>query len=243
MKKNKRIILLILFMVFMIGLVYGSYHLLNYKKESEEIIEIKETIDKLIEVDETIEENKYSIDFDSLKEKNPDTVGYLKVNNTNIDYVVVKAKNNSYYLNHNFDKNYSSSGWVFADYKNNLDGNDKNMVIYGHNMQNGSMFGTLRRVLSKKWYTNDENKYITFVTADREYTYEVFSVYTIKVEDYYINTKFKNDNDFYKFIKKLKSRSIYNFGVEVSGEDQIITLSTCSSGSSYRTVLHAKLVK
>lgn len=238
MKKKKRVI------VFIISAMLFSFiSLNNISNREKDLIEnetIKEEINELVEIED---DNKIEIDFNELKKQNKDTVAYLKVNNTNIDYVVVKAKNNSYYLNHNFDKNYSSSGWVFADYKNNLDGNDKNMVIYGHNMQNGSMFGTLRRVLSKKWYTNDENKYITFVTADREYTYEVFSVYTIKVEDYYINTKFKNDNDFYKFIKKLKSRSIYNFGVEVSGEDQIITLSTCSSGSSYRTVLHAKLVK
>ena len=110
-------------------------------------------------------------------------------------------------------------------------------------MLNGSMFGTLKKTLYKKWYSNIDNTLITFITEDGEHIYKVFSVYNIKAESYYINTKFNNDDEFYKFITTLKNRSVHNFNVDLNKESQILTLSTCSSGSSNRTVLHAVKVK
>lgn len=235
----KKSILIILIILCFIGLIYGSYKVFNWKKDNDNSQEIKNIIDEYIEV----EDSKYKIDFKKLKKKNPDTVAYLKVNNTNIDYIVVKGNDNSYYLKHNFEKKYSSSGWVFADYRNKFDGTDKNIVLFGHSMLNGSMFGTLRKTLNKKWYTNKDNLNITFVTEDGEHIYKVFSVYNIKAEVYYINTKFNNDDEFYTFLKTIKNRSIYDFNVKLDKSDQIITLSTCSSGASNRTVLHAKKIK
>ena len=153
--------------------------------------------------------------------QNYDGIPYLKVNNTKIDYVVVKAKDNDYYLHHNFNKKSNVAGWVFADYHNKFDGSDRNIVIYGHNMKNGTMFGTLKKTFKKEWYKNTDNHIITLVTEQGTLKYQVFSVYSIPVEDYYINTKFSSDNDFYKFIKTLKSRSIHNFKVDVNKTDKI----------------------
>ena len=234
---KKKIFFIIMIVICFIGLVFGSYKVFTWKKDNDKVAEIKD------EIDEKDEEVKYNIDFASLKKKNPDTVGYLKVKNTNIDYVVVKYKDNDYYLKHNFEKKYSSSGWVFADYHNKFDGTDKNTVIYAHSMLNGSMFGTLRKTLNKKWYTNKDNRIITFVTEYGSSEYEVFSLYNIKAESYYINTKFKNNDEFYKFLTTIKNRSIYNFNINLDKNDEIITLSTCSSGASNRTVLHAKRIK
>ena len=76
----------------------------------------------------------------------------------------MKATDNNYYLTHNLKKEYNGSGWVFMDYRNDLDGKDKNIIIYGHNMRDGSMFGSLKEILSANWYKNEENKYITFIT-------------------------------------------------------------------------------
>ena len=241
--KTKKIVLLIIIIICLIGIVFSSYKIFTWKKDNDRVIEIKEEIYESIIITEDADEIKYSVDFASLKKKNSGTVAYLKVNNTNIDYVVVKSRDNSYYLKHNFEKKYSSSGWVFADYHNKFDGTDKNIVIYGHSMLNGSMFGTLKKTLNKKWYTNKNNLDITFITEDGEHIYRVFSVYQIKAENYYINTVFKSDNEFSKFVNTLKNRSIYNFKVNVDKNDQILTLSTCSSGASNRTVLHAKMIK
>ena len=187
----------------------------------------------------------YFIDKSNVDEiqVNPDVVGYLKVNNTKIDYVVVKGKDNDYYLNHNFNKKRNVSGWVFADYTVNFDGNDKNIVIYGHNMRNGTMFGTLKNILDKNWYLNEENRKILFVTKEDTFYYEVFSVYSIKSEDYYISTDFKNEESFGKFINTLKKRSKYDFKVDVSEKDEILTLSTCTKKRKNRVVLHARRMK
>lgn len=186
---------------------------------------------------------QYQIDFKLLKEQNNETVGYIKVNNTNIDYVVVQHNDNSYYLKHNFEKSWNNAGWIFADYHNKLDETDKNIVIFGHNTRDNSMFGTLKSTLNEDWYKNEENHIVVFVTEKGTYYYQVFSTYSIKPEDYYINTVFKTDDEFNDFIKTIKSRSIYDYGIEVSKEDKILTLSSCISDVSKRVVLHAKLLK
>ena len=156
---------------------------------------------------------------------------------------MVKATNNSFYLNHSFDKSKNSAGWIFADYKNKFDNTDKNIVIYGHNMRDGSMFGSMLNILDAKWYENEENTNITLYTENEKCIYKVFSVYKIENEDYYIKTEFKNGNEFEGFIKNLKKRSIKDFNVDVSKDDNILTLSTCANNNKYRVVLHAKKVK
>ena len=127
------------------------------------------------------------------------------------------------------------------DYKNKLDGTDKNIVIYGHNIKDGSMFGTLKNILEEEWYNNEENYIIDLITEKEKLRYQVFSVYKIENEDYYIDTEFKK-NEFVKFIETLKERSIKYFDVEVVEEDSILTLSTCADNNKYRVVLHAKRI-
>lgn len=184
----------------------------------------------------------YSVDFNSLKKINPDAVAYLEVNGTNITYPVVKSTDNSYYLLHNFNKEYNSSGWIFADYRNKFDGTDKNLIIYGHNVKDNSMFGSLKNILTKEWYDNEKNYNIKLATEGKNEAYRVFSVYQIEEEDYYIQTKFKNSESFSSFIKTLQKRSIKNFNEQISAEDNILTLSTCANNNKYRIVLHAKKV-
>ena len=159
------------------------------------------------------------------------------------EYPVVKGTNNSFYLNHCFDKSNNSAGWIFADYRNKFDNTDKNIVIYGHNIRDGSMFGSMLNILNAKWYENEENTNITLYTENEKCMYKVFSIYKIENEDYYIKTEFKNDNEFEDFIKTLKKRSIKDFNVDVSKDDNILTLSTCANNNKYRVVLHAKKVK
>ena len=187
------------------------------------------------------QEVKYNIGFKSLKEQNSDVVAYIKVNGTNIDYVVVRSKDNSYYLKHNFNKEYNIAGWIFSDYHNKFDETDKNIVIFGHNTKDGSMFGTLKNVLDKSWQENKDNLKILLVTEKDQYIYQVFSTYSIKLEDYYINTEFSNDDEFKKYIEEVKSRSNYDYQIEVNEKDKILTLSSCLYDSTRRVVLHAKL--
>ena len=100
------------------------------------------------------------------------------------------------------------------------------------------MFGTLKNILNENWYNNDENLQIKFITQEGEDTFQVFSIYRIEKEDYYITTSFKND--FEKFLNTIKKRTIKNFDIELNENDQILTLSTCDNNNKYRVVLHAK---
>jgi len=185
----------------------------------------------------------YSLDFNNLLSINTDTVGWISVPNTSIHYPVVKHSDNKFYLNHSFDKSYNKAGWIFADYRNKFDGTDKNIIVYGHNRVDNSMFATLANTQKKYWYSNPSNKYITFNNPNGQiYVYEIFSAYTIKSETYYLTTTFKDDNDYQNFLNTMKNRSIYNFGVNVTAKDKILTLSTCDSSGKSRIIVHAKRI-
>lgn len=239
--KKNNILIIILMCFFTALLIYSSTKIVIWYNNNKENKQISDEISELVTIDETKEDNeeKYIIDFEKLKEKNSDTVAWLKVNGTNIETTVVKSTNNDYYLTHNFNKEYNSAGWIFADYQNKVDGTDKNLVIYGHNMRDDSMFGSLKWVINEDWYNNEDNRYITLITENETQIYKVFSVYQIEKEDYYIKTNFSNDNEFKNFIDTIKSRSYKDFGIDVTNEDQILTLSTCANNNKYRVVLHA----
>lgn len=238
MKNYRGIVLIILEIVFMIIFFYSVYNIYKWYTENKKTSEILNNITSSITVDK---DKKQVIDFTALMMKNPDVVAYLKVNGTGINYPVVIANDNEYYLSHSFDKSLSGAGWIFADYRNRLDGTDKNLIIYGHNRRDDSMFGTLKNVLNKDWYENNDNKYISLNTQQGDITYEVFSVYRIKEEDYYLKTKFNNES-FVDFANTLKLRSIKNFETELTEDDSILTLSTCANDNRYRVVLHAKKI-
>lgn len=185
----------------------------------------------------------YSKVISVLKNTNPETVGWLTVNNTNVSYPVVQSSNNSYYLNHDFNRNSNSLGWIYMDYRNNPNELNSNTVIYGHNLRNGTMFGSLNSVLKPNWYTNPDNQYITFNTANGEMEWRIFSIYTVATTNDYLYTTFNNSVEFLDFANRMKDRSIYNFGVDLTEDDKIITLSTCQNSGKSRLAIHAVLVK
>ena len=244
-QKSKKTLFIIRIMqlIFFILLIYSSLRIIVWAKNNKENKEIISNIEKSVEIDSTNdEEHKYKVNFEKLKQENSDTVAWLKVENTNIEIPVVQAKDNSYYLTHNFNKKYNVAGWVFADYKNKFDETDKNIVVYGHNMRDDSMFGSLKNVINEEWYDNKDNQYITFITENEYQTYQIFSIYQTEKEDYYIQTEF-SDDEFSKFINTIKQRSKKDFNVNVSNEDTILTLSTCANNNKYRVVLHSVRVK
>lgn len=241
-KRKKNILSIILLCIFIILLVFSGTKIVIWYMNNQNNKKISDEIAEFVTVDETKEDEKYVVDFEKLKEKNPDVVAWLKVNGTNIETTVVKTTDNDYYLTHNFNKEYNSSGWIFADYKNKLDGTDKNLVIYGHNMRDDSMFGSLKWVINEDWYNNEDNKYITLITENETQVYEVFSVYQIEKEDYYIQTNFDTEKEFNTFAQTIKKRSKKDFNVDVNKEDAVLTLSTCANNNKYRVVLHAKKI-
>ena len=239
----KRIILALMTVFFASMFIYSGWKILGWLKDNKDNRDLKKKTEEAINIkpDEPVK-NKYDIDFASLKKHNPNTIAYLEVKGTNIDYIVVRGNDNSYYLRRTFDRTWNASGWIFGDYRNDFDGTDKNLIIYGHNTKDGSMFGTLRNVLTEDWQSKKENLKIELVTEKGKYIYEVFSTYIISPEEYYITTYFGNI-DFNNFVKEMASRSNKDYGVDLTNVSSILTLSTCSDNLVDRVVLHAKLIE
>ena len=220
------------------GIIYSGINIYLWKQSIDKNANIQDSINERVKT----ENDKIQVDFNKLKKNNPDTVGYLKVNNTNIEYVVVKTTNNDYYLTHNFNKEQNVAGWVFMDYKNTNSSNDKNTVIYGHNMKDGSMFGSLKNTLKTEWQNNKKNRTIQYITEKETLKYEVFSTYVVNEEEYYIQTDFNDEEDYSNFLNKVKSRSNYDYQVNIKTTDKVLTLSSCAGYGNKRVVLHAKLI-
>ena len=181
------------------------------------------------------------VNFDELMKKNSDTVGWIKIEGTKVNYPVVQTDDNDYYLKHAFNKKKNIGGWIYADFRVNFEEFGKNTIIYGHNMNNKTMFGSVPSMLNKS-YLNNSNKYhIKISTPTCNTVWKVFSVYTIEPEVYYLKTNFKTE-PYETFISTIKERSIHNFGIDVTTDDKILTLSTCDNTGTKRVAVHAKMI-
>ncbi len=181
------------------------------------------------------------VDFAALKEKNKDTKGWIKVAGTEVNYPFVQSADNEYYLSHSFSGKKNYAGWVFLDFRNDINNLSKNTVIYGHGRLNNTMFGSLKQTVKEKWLSNPDNFYIETATENGKQVWQIFSTYTIEPESYYITTRF-SDSQFQTFVDTIKGRSVHNFNTQVTKDDHILTLSSCYDNTK-RVVVHAKLVK
>lgn len=186
---------------------------------------------------------KYQLDdihFSELKKDNADTIAWISVEGTNINYPIVQTTDNDYYLSHSFDKSYSTGGWTFMDYRNDSHLGDQNTIFYGHNLLNKTSFGSL----DKLFKSNKKNIKIMVLTDDGvKRVYQVFSAYTIEPEVFYLQTNFLSDDDYQTFLDTIASRNTISVDSSVSKTDSIITLSTCTDDNKGRKVVHAKLVQ
>lgn len=188
-----------------------------------------------------IKMNMIDVDIKNLKKTNNDTIGWIQVNGTNINYPFVQTTDNDYYLTHSFDKTYNDAGWVFLDYRNNITDN-KNTIIYAHSRLDKTMFGTLKKILSNGWLNNPDNFIIKISTETENTLWTVFSAYIIPNTNDYIQTNFTSNEEYINFLNMIKNRSNYNFNTSINENDKILTLSTCYSDTE-KTVVHAKLIK
>lgn len=182
------------------------------------------------------------INFNKLKQINNDVVSWIIVDNTNINYPVLKTNNNDYYLSHDINNNFSVGGWVFMDYRNNELMDGYNTIFYGHNLINNTSFGGLSKLFTDSWFKKSNHKIIV-LNSEHKYTYEVFSTYYWDAEIYYLTTNFYSNDEYISFLNTIKDRSIHDYDVKLDANDKIITLSTCTDDNNGRKVVHAKLVK
>lgn len=252
------IVCLIVFIISIINIIKWKIDSNKTKKqidEIENIVTIKEIVDndntEIIEQEEISSFNPYydyikmnliNVDFDELKKINSDTKGWIQVNGTNVNYPFVQANDNKYYLTHTYDSSYNNAGWVFLDYRNNIDKLSKNTIIYAHGRNDNTMFGSLKNILKSSWLNNSDN-YVVKLSTEKENTlWQVFSVYRIPTTSDYIKTDFNNEEDFLTWSKMLIDRSIHQFNTNINKSDNILTLSTCYDDND-KIVLHAKLIK
>lgn len=257
---NKKLILNILLVFFIILLIYFLINIITWFIDAnktdeqiqklQDIAQVEETdeiqVSDNLNNEETSRENistkMMKVNFTELKKINPDVVGWIKVNGTNIDYPFVQASNNEFYLDHSFDKTYNKAGWVFLDYKNSKEELDKNTILYAHNRKDGNMFETLKNVITDEWLQDQTNYLIKLSMENKNTVWKVFSAYTIPTTDDYLKINFNSDEEFESFVKKIKDRSVYDFNTKLTVDDKILTLSSCYINSQKRIVLHAKLL-
>lgn len=265
-RKIKRWVWIFFLIIFICIIIFSSIKIILWMKDNKETSDTVNNINKITNIEEKkddentelvnepedkSEDNDYwyyikfpliDVDINALKSKNSDTIGWINVNNTNINYPYVQGKDNSYYLTHSYDKSYNEAGWVFLDYRNSSALSDKNNILYAHSRLDKTMFGSLSKTLKSNWYNNKDNHIIRLSTESENTMWQIFSVYKIPEESYYITTNFNTDSEYETFLNTIKERSIHNFNTTLTVKDKILTLSTCYSDTE-RTVVHAKLIK
>jgi len=257
----RNIILLIAIGVFL----FSGFRLLSifleYKKGTDEYIDLRKYIvedsnqtvlanqsssQKIAESEQDVIEDdsfpRLDVDFKSLMALNPDIIGWIRVMAVDeINYPLVQGSDNKKYLHETFQGTANSAGSIFVDYQASRDLTDDNTFIYGHNMKNLSMFGNLKSLHDKAVY--EKSPYIIIYTAEKDYIYEIFSYHVVSVDDDSFTTYFNTRDEFQNYLNTVIRHSEYATNVEVTSEDKIITLSTCTNDSTTRFLVHAKLIK
>lgn len=185
-----------------------------------------------------------TVDFDALRETGPDIIGWLTLPDTAINYPVTQADDNEYYLHHLYDGTYNKTGCLFADYENQEDFSDRNTIIYGHNMRDGSMFAMLNEYDEQSYFDGHPQMYL--VTPDGGYVVEIFTAFVAKPSESGSDTSpwrlsFKDDGAYTTWLSEMVSRSVIETDVTVTSSDKVLTLSTCTPGGASRFIVMGKL--
>ena len=227
-----------IFLSLLIVFIGSGFLLFQNVEEEYQYQQMEEQIE---EEKEILEEEEY--EFKELTEINDDTIGWITIAGTSIDYPIVQASDNSYYLTHACTGDESKYGSIFMDYHNAADFSDDHTILYGHNMKNGSMFHDLNEYNSRDFL--DEHIYIEVRSQDVYRKWAIFSTYSTKPDFNYLQTEFDSRKEYSNFLQALLSHSEFsNEKVQVTARDKILTLSTCSDDlENGRRVVHSKLVE
>lgn len=245
-KKYILVPLIILLITLLCYLFYNFYINIRDKKLSENL---QNGLTNCISTNEINNDmhNELIEKVKELQKENEDVKAWIKINDTNINYPVVQASDNNYYLYRNYKKENSNYGSIFIDSNSNIENPNSNIIMYGHNMKDGSMFKDLLKYADEEYYNN--HKYIEFVTNTSSSTYEIIAVFKSRifykneknVFRYYQCTNLNNEQDYNYYVNNCKELSLYDTGVNAEYGEQIITLITCEySSENGRMVVVAK---
>lgn len=253
MSRKNRILFFLSLIVFVVCAAYLGVYSYNSKRAIEHFDELEQIVQtqKLDEngkvVDYEVNSDGKLIRYLSLSERNSDMVGWLSIENTELNYPVMQqANNNDFYLNHNFDKAKQSGGLPTLDYECDIQKPSDNVVIYGHNMRNGSVFATLTKYKKEGFW--EEHSTIVLDTLYEHREYQIMSVFNTKVGStkefkYHHFVETFAEEEFAAYVSMVKELSLYETGVDAQFGDNLLTLSTCSYGTSNeRFVVVAKRI-
>ncbi|MFB3160164.1 class B sortase [Neobacillus sp. 179-J 1A1 HS] len=244
---------------------YKTEKLNNELSKIHEVINIKETtniyndmtdevdylkakrkeIDERNKIEEEKNDNEINNQIQQLKKINSDIKGWIRIDNTQINNPVVQTVDNSFYLEHDVGKSKNSNGTIFIDEINDVSSpqelHGQNIILYGHHMKNGSMFGTLEKFRGAEFFK--ENETIYFDLFPNTYRFQVFGVFLVNEDFDYRNTMLGNEENINNFLNRLKINSLQNRDVTLTTNDTILTLSTCEYDfADARLVVMAKLI-
>lgn len=235
MKKTEKVLL----MVFLVVSVICGKCLLDYWQDSYDNRQNYRQVEEIAFPEKDTEDDDTEsnvdnpmtaiddFDYQALLDENADCIGWLKIAGTDISYPVVQGKDNEFYLYHDFQKNYAICGTLMLDNRNDIDARQEHLIIYGHQMKDGSMFKQLNGYKEEAFY--HEHKEITLYLENQKYQYEVAAVYVTNVEQ---------SGGYYDYLHKetrkqqMAAYQLYPTGVTVREEDELLSLSTCEYSST-----------
>ncbi len=241
-----KILAVIFIILFIISIVYITFNFINSNKNKL----LYKDIENISTKDDNISNKSITDNMQkmiNLKHENDEIIGWIQIENTKIDYPVLQTKDNSYYLTHDYKKEKSKYGSIFAKSGCDLNNRYSNFIIYGHNMNDEQMFNTLLNYENRDFY--NEHKEIKLATEKEECRYAIVSVFKSRVfyQDekdvfrYYNYTNFDNEDKYNTFVKECKKIQLYDTGVLPQYGEQLITLITCEySQENGRMVIVAK---
>lgn len=243
-KKVKKIVNIVLIISIVISILYiikVAYDVYGSKKQSTLLNDI--SIDEsIIQNENTATENEEAsfvktermLKLEELQKENSEIVAWLEIENTNINYPVLQCDNNDFYMNHDYKKDYSLGGSIFLDKSFSWEPQSTNLLIYGHNMINGTMFENLLNYRDINYY--HEHPIIRFTTNTKDIEYEIFAVFPSRtyykneqnVFRYYYFINADNEDEYNSYVENAKKASIYDTGITAQYGQSLITLSTCA---------------
>lgn len=251
-KKKGRVANTIVLVIAVAVMAFALYKLIpilmDYKQAEDNYTELAREYVDTGEIDGQVDDGYdwagVRIDFDSLKAVNPDVIGWIRFDDTeavNVDYPILHTDDNDTYLHLDLLGEKHSSGSIFLEAQNSPDFSDYYNIIYGHNMKNGSMFGTLKKYnRDENFY--DANQYFTIYTEQGAYRYQIFSYENVADDSVIYTVGYAPDEQYQELIDTMLSGSMRDTGITPVNTDRIVTLSTCSSSDTIRFVVHGVCV-
>lgn len=245
----RRIILVISVGVF----IFAAYNLINiflayhkadviYDNIQQDVLDEDSHTKVVIGEDEQEVEIPFTYNHQALLNINSQGIGYIYIPSIDCRLPMVQGDDNDYYLTHTFNKEYSANGCLFEDYRINGGLSASQIIIYGHNMRNGAMFGKLKNYQDYSFWNNSGNDVLYIYTGNVIKEYKIFSCYISEAISDTYTFNFPTLESMRDYAVNMKAKSMYDTGVDVSTATQVITLSTCTNDGEQRFIVHGMYV-